>query len=165
MTYQKLVLGGIGLLLFCILLWGTQWFRIKSDYRKSNQLTSEITRLKEERERFLKSNAPQWSGGPLFELHQIFVRTPPWSRLLQDLGGRLPGTVWLTGFRGFNREGADAGKAFVINGLARNANDLSEFLKAINESSFVSKTLLTQSKKETTNYNFSIECDIVGKQL
>ncbi len=165
MTYQKLVLGGVGLLFFCMLLWGSQWLRIKAHERKSDQLTAEITRLKEEREKLLKSNAPQWSGGPLFELHQIFEQTPPWSHLLQDLGGRLPGTVWLTGFRGFNREGTNAGKAFVINGLARNANNLSEFLKSINESSFVSKAMLTQSKKETTDYNFSIECDIADKQL
>lgn len=164
LTYQKLVLGGVLLVFFCIFLYVSQWIGIKSYEHKLERLMAEITRLKEEREKLLRASAPEWNGGPLFELNKVFNESPPWSRLIRDVSLRLPGTVWLTSFRGFNREGANAGKAFVLTGLAGDANDLSQFFNSLADSPLIAKSSLTESKRETDNFNFSIECDMVSKK-
>lgn len=161
LTYEKLILIGVGVILLCASLFFVQVLRMKANEKRIDRLSAQITALKIEREKRLKRSDSRWQGGPLFELKKIFDQTPVWGKVLTDLSRRLPATVWLTGFKTFKREGT-AGKGLVLNGIARDPADLTVFLSRLGESPFISRAVLSSSKKDSAGFTFAMECDING---
>ena len=159
-TYEKLFFAGAAVIFLCASLFAVQILRVKANAKKTDLLSAQINTLKLEREKLLKKSDSQWQGGPLFELKKVFDQTPAWGKVLTDLSHRLPGTVWLTGFKSFKREGMAAGKGLVLNGIARDPADLTVFLSHLTESPFVSRAVLSSSKKESAGFTFAMECDI-----
>lgn len=160
-SYKKLVVAVIGVLVFCLVLFGFQLLRLKMSHNKVERLSAEITRLKKERERLLKTAHPQIKGGSSFELKKVFDRAIDWSKLLTDISRRLPGSVWLNSLKTKTPEGAATKTELELRGKARRVSDLPLFVGRLKKSPHISKAALKSSKKDSVGFTFKIDCDII----
>ena len=177
-TYGILMAGLGGIALLCLLFLGLLTLRTSLAGKKVVRLTAEIETLKSRQQKLLMSDRPA-DDGTGSELEKVFSSAPRYSEMIADIAGRLPGSVWLNGFKGSatataaratekekkeeRKKAAAEGrpsKAVVIKGMARSPNDLALFLAQLNASPILSNVVLTSSKADSGNFVFSIESDV-----
>jgi Tfp pilus assembly protein PilN len=155
------VVGGaiLGLLLF---IYGVEWMRIFWLGRRFVSLTHEVSQLKEEREKVLKQ--VEWASGGASgssALIGLFQESFSWSQTLQRLTFEAPPALWLTGIKSHDRTDVPSKKGLSLKGQTENAEEMTQFLKALDRSPSFDKVLLASSRKETgprgTLYSFEME--------
>lgn len=172
-TYGILMLGLGGIALLCVLLLGVQTLRTTLAEKKLARLNTEMTSLQNQQQNLMMTKSDRLDEGSGSELKKIFSTAPRWSQVLNDIGSRLPGSVWLTSFKG-TAAGTTAGaaektadknqavgaKPIVLQGVARSPNDLALFLSQLNASPKLTHVILTSSKADGGSFMFTIESDL-----
>lgn len=167
-TYGLLMAGLGGIALFCVLLLGVQTLRTTMAQKKLKRVNEEVELLKNRQQNLMSTASNTMDQGSGSELKRVFSKTPQWSHLLNDIGQRLPESVWLTSFKGMisATPAAPGGKdakttsPIVLQGIARSPNDLAIFLSQLNASPLLAHVVLTTSKADGGNFMFTIESDL-----
>lgn len=181
-TYTR-IFQVVGLaVLICGTTFGVQFGRVVYHQKQLAKLKIEIDQLQEERKKLLKTTATLLAEGSNAELQNIFTQTPPWAKMLTDIASRLPNTVWLSGIKGATarvelpKSGSSNANApssapvtggtnsLVLNGTTGSIADLAVFVAKLQESSFISRAHLTNTRKEEERFTFEIICDMLPPQ-
>lgn len=172
-TYGILMLGLMGIAFLCLLLLGVQTLRTSWAEKKLDRMNAEVELLKNRQQNLMMTKSNRLDEGSGSELKRIFSAAPRWSQVLSDIGLRLPGSVWLTSFKGTaagttgqtgekvaDKNQAVAAKPIVLQGVARSPNDLALFLSQLNASPKLNHVILTASKADGGSFMFTIESDL-----
>lgn len=161
-TYGRILLGGGLVILICLLVYGFLWFRIDRAKGEIAVFQTEIQNLKTQREQLVQKREVAQGAGPGLEIQRRLMAAPPWPILLENLSVSLPSNVWLTSIKSQSEaQAGGAGKnALLINGQAKNAQALSQFLLNLEKNRHFSTVALNSSKEEETQFTFGITCGI-----
>lgn len=162
LSYRKMVIVGGAVLGILLFIYGVEWLRIFWLERRTVTLTQEVNQLKEEREKALKK--VEWvSGGASGQatLIGLFQESFSLSQTLQRLTFEAPPALWLTGIKSHDRADVPSKKGLSLKGQTENAEDMTQFLKALDRSPSFDRVVLSSSRKETgprgTLYSFEME--------
>ncbi len=181
LSYTKIVQIVVGVIAFCVLVFGVQTGWEFYQNKKTISLRSEIDRLDAEKKMLIKAAPPKIENGPNAEIRTIFTTTPRWADLLEDIGNRLPSNVWLTAINAANAQKAvvvapsanNASSAaakpavappretgVVVNGIATDAESMALFIQKLKASPFIAEVGLKHSEKEGDKFLFGVECSM-----
>jgi Tfp pilus assembly protein PilN len=163
LTYRKMVLVGGGIFGFLILFYGVQAVRLVSVEKKVVKLTAEVMRLKQEKEKRLKALEAAASAGSAAgaqaALVQYFDDPLSWSSFLNELTSQIPRSLWLTSLKA--QEKKEARQGMLIEGRAEEASAVTGLVKALADSPYFEKVILTSLKQEKGDrglyYKFTID--------
>jgi Tfp pilus assembly protein PilN len=171
LSYRKMLwIGGI-LVGVAVLFYGAQRTRVFVLEKKVTQLNSEVTKLKEERDRRLKELEGA-SGDPTASarsvLFRIFDDPLTWSVLLKELTLQIPNSLWLSSVKSHEKPDAPSQRGIGLDGQANGAEAVSHFVKSISESPYFEKVILTSSeqakKSQGESYEFSIDLVLTSRK-
>jgi len=163
-TYAALLVAFGSVLLICLLSYGVTRLKQGGAERRRASLTTEINKLKEEREQLLHRGELSQTSGPWAAIQQALEKEPSWPQLLSSLAASLPPNVWLVSFKSFSKEGNPDVKGIVFHGSARSQQAVAAFLTAMGKTPHFEKIVLTSSDKEQGLFHFSASCDIKSPQ-
>lgn len=162
LTYKRMLLFGGALIGLCLFLAGVQGVRLVYSQRQATQMTEEVKRLRDERDKLFKQSSN--AKGELSArdaLLNLFEGAPPWAAILKELTAVTPRSLWLTGLKSSPRADAASPLNLQLSGRSEEAASIARFLKSLNGSSFFKNVVLVSSRRETPTkgggYSFSID--------
>lgn len=176
LTYGIILKAAGGLLVLCVIIYGFQFGRSLYYEKKRANISVVVDELRNTRRLLLEKYAPKAQEGPLADIKNVFINTPPWAQLIEDLGVRLPSTVWLTEIRGAASRlpsespppadvvpsvNKQTEGSLVIQGIARREDDVALLMTNLHRSPFASNVVLEKSEKSGSDFTFVIKCDMV----
>lgn len=181
-SYANLLKVVGGLLFLLVLIAGIQFVRYKIRVARLTGTEIRLVNLRSDVESMLKTAVPAAAATSYGQLKGLFTQSPQWGNVIRDIGGRLPGTVWLTSMK--STQSADESKAassrrepgktapaakgkgpaneLLLQGKGVEMGEIARFTAALNESPYLRKAVLISSKKEATGFAFTIRCDMIA---
>ncbi|MBI4373739.1 MAG: PilN domain-containing protein [Deltaproteobacteria bacterium] len=164
LSYRRMLQLAAGLAGFMVLLYGMAMLQSLYLERKTGRLTAEVNQLKLRQEKLFTEAVTEQSLGGTQLVRQSFVRMPVWSRVLQQLVRLMPDGVWLTSLKSYEKSSLSSGRSLLLSGEAKEARDISRFLRELDLTSYFVNPILTDSKQEMRGsgrvYTFTIDLGI-----
>lgn len=181
-TYANIVKGVGGLLFLLILVAGVQFVRLKVRQARLAGTEIKLTTLRSDVESMLKTAVPAAAATSYGQLKGLFTQAPRWGEVIRDIGGRLPGTVWLTSMKttqatdesksasskkesgktSLVAKGKGPANEILLQGKGVELEEIAQFTATLNESPYLRKAVLISSKKEGSGFAFTIRCDMIA---
>ena len=181
-TYANLVKGVALFLFLLVLVTGIQFVRYKVRQVRLAGIELKLTTLRSDVESMLKTAVPAAATTTYGQLKGLFTQSPRWGTVIRDIGSRLPGTVWLTSMKTIQAtddskaatarkepgktaapaKGKGPASELVIQGKGVEMREIARFTAALNESPWLRKAVLINSKKEESGFAFTIRCDMIA---
>jgi len=186
-TYLKLMQICMGVIVVCILVISYKVYHVKSLDKQYRAEQIVLRSLEEKKDQLLKKPAKKKvSVGQYQDLLDKIQNTPKWSSFFDELGNRLPNTVWITKFSsatmGVSSKKGKVSKdknkkketkkkktntfelpkhRLVFNGLSKELRTITEFTKALSDFRHMENVTLEESNKESFGFSFKIKSEIV----
>ncbi len=162
LTYKRMLLFGGALIGLCLFLVGVQGVRLVYSQRQATQMTEEVKRLRDERDKLFKqSSNAEGELSARDALLNLFEGAPPWVAILKELTAVTPRSLWLMGLKSSPRADAASPLSLQLSGRSEEAASIARFLKSLNGSSFFKNVVLVSSRREAPTkgggYSFSID--------
>lgn len=109
-SYSKLARAGIAIVALCALVYGGRFLQLKFYKDKVATLSETITTLKEEQQQLIKTVPKRTEPGAAGTLKSLFLQSPRWADMIEDISLRMPATLWLTSIKGVVRAAPKPGK-------------------------------------------------------
>ncbi|MBI2083286.1 MAG: PilN domain-containing protein [Deltaproteobacteria bacterium] len=164
LTYRKMATVVVMLVGFFVLSYGLVWVQAGYFEKKVLKLTEEVNQLKIKQEKlFTESTATKDLSGKEL-VRQFFSRLPQWSQVLQRMVKVMPTGVWLVSLKSYEKADLSSGRGLLLSGEAKEARDVSLFLKELDLTPYFVKPILTDSKQEKRGtarvFTFTIDLGI-----
>jgi Tfp pilus assembly protein PilN len=172
-TKQRLVQFCLLVVLVCSAFYGYQYGMAHYYQKQVTELQVSINKLKAENKALKKAAPPKIQAGSQSQLQEIFVKSPKWSDLLDDVVKILPENIWLkeiskkntrsttTASKGKNNAPVvQAAEPIIeIDGITSHPKSLTEYVNELTQSSLIRDVLINQiDQGEDDFFEFDLTC-------
>ncbi len=169
LDYQHIVFILIAWFLFLVLITGIEHVRLWYAQRSIQKGKSQLAALMQDQERrlaMMQLSGPRLDKAKQQDLIAMFESPPRWSRVLDDLQGRIPPHVRITQVR--SSEDIKEGRfGLRIEGVAPSMHSIVEFMQRVQASPMFRNVSLTEAKRSETDsrvfsYGMEMQVLVVG---